>query len=232
MRVIVLALAAVLALPAAAQASLKVTWPQQRTYAPGETLAVKVVSSKPVRAALVRESARGKVMRTVARRTLRRGTFSAAVPTAGRYSLRIANRARVVSVVAPAPPPPPPATPLPVPLPPTSCYVPTGDRAELRLGATTVQPGGTLPFELVNTSTECLMAGVGYAFERRLEDGTWTPVRTNQIFITIGILVPAGTSYAKTAQIPGDFAPGTYRLLDHVSGSGSIPLAAEFQVVA
>ena len=53
---LVLALAAVLLLPAAAQAAgPKVTWPQQRTFAPGETIRVKVKSSKPVRAALVRE---------------------------------------------------------------------------------------------------------------------------------------------------------------------------------
>lgn len=232
MRVLLLALAAVLALPAAAQASLRITWPQQRTYAPGETLTVKVVSSKPVRAALVRESASGKVMRTVARRTLRRGMFSAAVPAAGRYSLRIAKRARTVTVAAPAPPDPPPADPLPAPPSPTSCYAPSGDRAELHLSATTVQPGATLPFELVNTSAACLLTGVGYAFERRLEDGTWEPVPTDQDFILLGVLVPAGTSYARTARIPADFAPGIYRLLDSASGNGeNIPVAAEFEVV-
>jgi len=225
---LLLALAAVLLLPTAAQAAgPKVTWPQQRTYAPGETISVKVSSSKPVRAALVRESASGKVMRTVARRMLRSGTFKAKAPGAGRYSLRVGKRERDIAVAAPDTPvssgPLPPAEPF------EPCR-PDGDTAELRLSATSAPAGGTLPLEVVNTSASCLTLGVGYSFERLLADGTWAAVPSNQIFITVAVILRPGQSYAKQAVIPADATPGTYRVLDAAYGSGTINLAAQFEV--
>ncbi len=222
---LLLALAAVLLLPTAAQAAgPKVTWPQQRTYAPGETITVKVSSSKPVRAALVRESASGKVTRTIARRMLRSGTFKATAPAAGRYSLRVGKRERDIAVAAPD-------TPVSSgPLPPAEPCRPDGDTAELRLGATSAPAGGTLPLEVVNTSASCLMLGVSYSFERLMPDGAWAAVPSNQVFITIGVMLRPGQRYAKQAVIPADATPGTYRVLDAAYGSGTINLAAQFEV--
>jgi hypothetical protein len=224
---LLLAFAAVLLLPTAAQAAgPKVTWPQQRTFAPGETISVKVTSEARVRAALVRESASGKVMRIVARRTLRNGTFKAAAPRVGRYSLRVGERERTITVSTPVSSGPlPPVTDPPLP----DCARPSGDRAELRLGAPSVSAGGTLPLEVVNTSTGCLVLGVGYSFER-LQDGVWVTAPSNQMFITLGVLLGPGQTYPKQAAIPADFLPGTYRVVDTVSGATGIRLAAEFQV--
>jgi len=225
-----LTIAAALALPAAAQASLKVTWPEQRSYAPGEILKVKVVSSTRVRVAFVRVTADGKVMRTVWRTTLSKGARTAIAWRPGHYELRVAGRTRSVTILAaPVQSPPAPIDPATFP----SCGVQPGDSAELRLGATTVRAGETLPFELVNTSAGCETAGVGYSFERRLTDGSFEAVDLHLLFPALAVILPAGTSYAKSAPIPADLAPGTYRLLDSVSGaSGQIRVAAEFAVTA
>jgi hypothetical protein len=227
-----LTIAAVLALPAAAEASLKVTWPEQRTYATGEILKVKVVSSERVRVAFVRVTASRTVMHTVWKRTLRTGTRTAIAWKPGHYELQVAGRTRSVTVAAaPVQSPPAPLPSAPATLP--QCGAQLGDSAELRLGATTVRAGDTLPFELVNTSTGCETAGVGYSFEHRLADGTFEPVRLNLLFPALAVFLPRGTSYAKSAPIPADFAPGGYRLVDSVSGaSGFIRVAAEFEVTA
>jgi len=211
---LLLALAAVLLLPTAAEAAgPKITWPEQRTYAPGEKLTVKVVSSKPVQVSLVRQSERGKVLRTIARRTLRRGTFSARLPQPGRYSLRVGSRHRDFKVGR-------------------ACPTPAGDRAELRLGAAAVRAGETLAAEVVNTSRGCVMGGAGYLFERLQPDGSWARVPTNLVFVAVGLPIQAGKSQAKPVPIPADFVPGSYRLRDTVFGAkGRIDLTAPFEVV-
>jgi hypothetical protein len=89
--------------------------------------------------------------------------------------------------------------------------------------------GGTLPLEVVNTSTGCLTLGVGYSFER-LQDGAWVTAPANQMFITLGVLLGPGQSYPKQARIPADFVPGTYRVLDTLTGATSLHLAAQFEV--
>jgi hypothetical protein len=229
---LVLALAVVLLLPTTAHAAgPKITWPEQRSFAPGETISVKVASTARVRVALVRESGSGKVLRTVARRTLRHGTFTAAAPRAGRYSLRVGTRARAITVAAPSQPvssgPLPPVEDPQLP----ACARPTGDRAELRLGAASVPAGGTLPLQVVNTSTGCLTLGVGYSFER-LHDGVWVAVPSNQMFITLAVLLAPGETYAKPAVVPADAVPGTYRVLDSAYGAAPVPLVAQFEVTA
>ena len=52
------------------------------------------------------------------------------------------------------------------------------------------------------------------------------------MFITLAVLLGPGQTYAKQAQIPADFVPGTYRVVDSVSGAASIALAAQFDVTA
>jgi hypothetical protein len=231
MRLVLAALAAVLLVPTAAQAAgPKVTWPEQRTYAPGETISVKVQSKLRVRAALVRESATGRVLRTIARRTLRAGTFKAKAPTEGRYSLRVGKRERDITVAAPDTPVS--SGPLPQPTEPTEYCRPDGDRAELRLGATSVKAGETLPLEVVNTSTGCLTLGVCFSIERLLPDGTWASVTGNQVCIMLAVGLRPGERLAKQAVVPAGSPPGTYRAVDQVFGARTIALAAQFQVVA
>ena len=60
--------------------------------------------------------------------------------------------------------------------------------------------------------------------------GTWVAVASNQMFILVGVLLGPGETYAKQAVVPADAVPGTYRVLDTVSGAVSIPLAAQFEV--
>lgn len=223
LRVLGILIAAALALPAAANASIKVTWPEQRTYVRGEKLSVKVVSTKLVRAVLVRQDASGRVTRVIARRILRKGTFTASA--AGRYALKVGTRSRTIMVVAS--PPSAPGTSAPE----RACTM-TGDRVELRLSTTTVHAGDELPFALANTSAGCLMGGDGASFERKAADGTWTPVHTDQIFSAVGVFIYAGESYAKTVRVPADAGPGTYRVLDSVvNRGGTIPVVAEFEVL-
>jgi hypothetical protein len=210
LRALLATFAVALALSAAAQASVKVTWPQQRTYAPGEALTVKVAADKAVRVALVRESASGRVMRTISRRTLRTGSFSAAAPTAGRYALRVGNRSRTVSIAAPVA-----SLPLtPPPTDPTSCVQPDVATAALRLSTTTVRAGDELPYELVNQGPGCLVAGLAYSFEHQLPDGSWVAAKPDLMFAAIAVLIDVGGSFAKQAQIPADAEPGAYHLLD------------------
>ena len=140
------------------------------------------------------------------------------------------KRERDITVAAPDTPVS--SGPLPQPTEPTEYCRPDGDRAELRLGATSVKAGGALPFAVVNTSTGCLTLGVSYGFERLLPDGTWAVVPSNQAFIMIAVMLRAGESYAKQALVPADLAPGTYRVVDSAYGSGKIDLAAQFEVIA
>ena len=44
------------------------------------------------------------------------------------------------------------------------------------------------------------------------------------------MILRPGQSYAKQAVIPADATPGTYRVLDAAYGSGTINLAAQFEV--
>ncbi len=221
--VLAVLLAAGLGAPTAAQSSppletarVQIKWPSERSFAAGERVSVKVVSRRhPARVALVRTTARGHVMRTVARRTLRDGTLRATLSKLGRYALRVTvggrRWQREITV---------------------SCARMTGDRAELRVATATVRAGEALPYEVVNASTGCITIGVGYAFERLQPDGTWAPVLPYGIFPALGIKLSPGTAYAKRATVPADAPPGSYRLLDDAFGAPArINLVAPFEVV-
>ena len=112
-----------------------------------------------------------------------------------------------------------------------------GDRAEIRLLATTVRPGGLLPYQVVNTSvTGCLGVGEGYALERLLPDGTWTVINPLQPF-PLPLNIVGRKPYAKRAFIPADATPGIHRLRDSVTTGvmgkrpgTEIELVAQFEV--
>ena len=198
---LLLALAAVLLLPAAAEAAgPKITWPEQRSYAPGETIRVKVASSVRVNVSFVRESASGKVLKVVARRTLRRGTFSASraargpLLAAGRHPCaddhrrspsrtRQARSRRTRTRSCPSARGRPAIGP--------SCG--SARRAS--------PPAAALPLRDRQHQHGLPHVGVGYSFERLLHDGTWVPVPSTQLFIRSPLLLlgPGGT-YAKQAR--------------------------------
>ena len=84
----------------------------------------------------------------------------------------------------------------------------------------------------MNTSRGCLSGAPSYAFDHLLPDGNWERIPTGLVFPAVAIFIPAGESFAKQAKVPAGAVPGTYRVLDSLTGSaGAIPVAAEFQVV-
>jgi hypothetical protein len=201
LRALLVILAAALALPAAAHASpVKITWPRAGGYEPGQRFQVKIASTGRVRVALVRESTSGKIIRTISRRTLRSGTFTAAMPEMGSYALRVTAgrrhwRHRLFAAYATCPPA-------------------KASNTALRLATTTVPRGGTLDYDLVNTGDGCSLTGASYGLERRLADGTWSHVPLPFVFPAIGYPVGPGKTFHKHARIPDDVEPGAYRLLD------------------
>jgi hypothetical protein len=221
MRLVLVVAAVLLPLPASAAAADRVTWPDTREYQPGETLKVKVANKNATKVVFVRETAAGKVMRVIARRTVRRATVSLSIGKPGRYTLRVGSATRRYNAG-------------------TRCARSDGDKAELRLDATSVRAGGALPYRIVNPSTNlgCFTAGVGYLIERLLGDGTWAPVNPGQLFVAVGIPVAPWQPFAKQALIPADAVPGTYRVQDHVSrqvpgaAGERIDLTAQFEVTA
>ena len=75
-----LALLATLLIAAPAQAAAtKVTWPEARAYGAGEQIAISVKGDRKVKVSVLRVSASGKVMSSVVRRTLKRGSVTATV---------------------------------------------------------------------------------------------------------------------------------------------------------
>ncbi|MDA0167315.1 hypothetical protein OM076_44050 [Solirubrobacter ginsenosidimutans] len=201
LRALIVILAAALALPAAAQASpVKITWPGADGYEPGQRFEMKIASTERVRVALVRESTSGKIIRTISRRTLRSGTFIAAMPEMGSYSLRVTAgqrrwRHRLFANYA-------------------NCPLAKASNTALRLAATSVSRGGTLDYDFVNTGKGCSLTGASYSLERQLADGTWTHVSLPWVFPAIGYPVGPGKTFHKRARVPDDAEPGAYRLLD------------------
>jgi hypothetical protein len=208
LRALVVATTAALALPAAAQASVKITWPRPATVEAGTKVKVKIRSDRPVRVALVRESASGRIMRTLARRTLRTGTFTVAVPVGG-HALRVTSGKRhsqhaIRGVYS-------------------HCVAATAQTTKLRLSATSVQRGGTLAYDLVNTGDRCVYTGFAYTFQRQAADGAWAPGPLPPPVPLIQVIVGPNEALAKSATVPADAEPGHYRLVD-------VGVAAEFDV--
>ena len=157
-----------------------------------------------------------------------RGTFSAKAPSAGRYSLRVGTRERTITVVARrsrrarSPPVTRPAV----------ARLRAADRRSRRAAAWRDEraAGGTLPLEVVNTSTGCLTLGVGYSFER-LQDGAWVAVPSNQVFVTLAVLLAPGQALRQAGDHPGRLPfPAPTASLDSVTGATNIELAAQFEV--
>jgi len=214
MRLTLVLLAMVLLAAPAQAAATKVTWPEARAYGAGEQIAISVKGDRKVTVSVLRVSANsGKVMRSVVRRTLKRGSVIATLERVGTYAVRVDRRERTLKVVtaptpAPAPAPTPPATP-----PQFTCVHAANVSLEATLSADRVQRGQTLPFSIRNTSDGCVTMGVGYQLEYRAGDGLWKPVPWPLIFPAIAVILQPGAVYPNSVQIPGDAPLGLYRLV-------------------
>ena len=99
MRLTLVLLATWLIAAPAQAASTKVTWPEARAYGAGEQIAVSVKGDRKVKVSVLRVSASGKVMSSVVRRTLKRGSVTATLTRAGTYAVRVDRRERKLKVV-------------------------------------------------------------------------------------------------------------------------------------
>ena len=213
--------------PAKVIAGVEVTWPLSKpetTLSPGAKLTVRVVSDRrKARLSFVRVDVSGKGIATVARRTLRRGSFTVRVPAGtpgARYALRIdvAGKKRFSWVTTPAAAPAPPAgQPAPAPTsqpssPPLSFCGPDNPpqtaqdmKPIVTLGATSVTAGDTLGFTVANAGPgvfSVTQTAVLHSTPRPTSFGAMAPMVK---------LVP-DQSTAGSLVIPADTAPGTYRL--------------------
>ena len=204
-------------------------WPirgdRPAVYRDEARVSVRVASRhRAVQVSLVKVRSDGTPIRVVSHRTLRRGTVRFTLSSPATYALRLAvGKRRYWSWIRV-----------------DICAAPTGDRAELRLNATTIHPGDTLGYRIVNTGSGCIDVGPGYGIERPLPDGSWTAVPTPGGTL-LAVMLGPGMSYGKQARIPADLPPGHYRLTDYAAGPVTpegpnarlnLRLAAEFDVVA
>lgn len=213
MRIALIAVLTLLvAAPSAQAAATKITWPAKRQYAPGDTVKVTVASERRVKVSVVRTNAAGKPIAAVARRTLKRGTLIARLERAGTYAVRVDERTRALTVLAPAAPPgPAPVTPPSVPIDAWDCTRAANPRLAVQLGALSTTPGTPLPFTVQNVSDGCLVTGVGYGLEHLEADGTWTP-KGFTVFPAVAVLIPLGDVQQRSVYVPADAPLGTYRL--------------------
>jgi hypothetical protein len=107
-------------------------------------------------------------------------------------------------------------------------------QAELRLltPVSTLKPGDSISYRIVNTGATCLGNEVSYAWDRLLPDGTWQEIRLPCGFIVPEFIGPPGSAIDKTATLPPDAVPGTYRLRDDDNDRGITLTAGPFEVVA
>ena len=225
------------------QAGLLVSWP--RTVIPGAMFRVKVRATRErlrtgrmFTIALVRVGARGRTIRTVARRRMRTGLFEARVPPQQnrRYAAVIAVDGRrfrkTFPTGRPLPPGVEPATP------PAAGSVPTVPAqadtlqtcqrrytgtpgAAARPSRTSLARGETLTFVVENTGRACLVYGEGHTVERRRADGTWERLQLEEVWPRVAHSLPPGGTYEKHRAIPADWQPGRYRVVDSLSYDGT-----------
>ena len=212
--------------PARVVSGVRITWPlakPETVLEPGSKLTVRIASKRRrAKVSFVRVNTAGKGLATVARRTLRRGSFTVTVPSAtpgARYALRlsVAGRKRFSWVTTPVPPILAPATPVPVPVPaPTSISFcgplsPPQDIGDinptLTLTSATVAAGETLALTVGNAGPGIFSVGGSAWLVPEGQDpwpfgnvsGTSTTLRPAEA-TQRSLLVPVGT------------APGRYRV--------------------
>jgi hypothetical protein len=212
--------------PARVVAGVQVTWPLTKSeteLAPGAKLTIRVASKRrSAKLSFVRVNASGKALSTVARRTLRRGSFTVTVPNAAgaRYALRVtvAGRKRfswvtTPAAVAPAPPAPTPA-PTPVPLsfcPDTPPQTSADINARITPASPTVKAGETLAFEITNAGPGGFTA-LGAA--KVVPDGQAATAYWVSEAPMTGLR--PGESAQRSVLVPAGTTPGMYRIQTEV----------------
>ena len=202
--------------PSASVAGAHVKWPltkSQTQMTPGDGVSVRVHASRhPVTIALVRVNNNGTGLKTVARKTLRRGVFRVRLPPRfSQYALRltVAGHRRWSWINA------------------TTCL--PSDKASaatLTLGATSVAPGALLPFTVANTGGGCLFTDDGATLQQQLPDGTWKTQLPSRDHSSPVRLVFPGSSSPFTAEVAPEFPAGTYRLVKVLQQANSMPRPA------
>jgi hypothetical protein len=212
-----------------------VQWPSDAALRlhPGDGVQASLIASAKalrlgrvavVTLASVRRS--GVPLHLIARRRVRRGTFSARVPAGrtGRYRLRVLV-GRVYSQVT--------FTVDRLPRRATGPCDP-GDEADAELGLSTdtAAPGDALQITLTNTGPGCLTAGPGFAWQVN-RGGVWTNVPLRIAFPAIALLLQPGRVLTDAFTVPTDSAPGLYRIVKHFQGAGDdLDLADEVTITS
>lgn len=216
--------------PARVVSGVRITWPlakAETVLEPGTKLTVRIASKRRrAKVSFVRVNANGKALATVGRRTLRRGSFTVTVPNAtpgARYALRltVAGRKRFswVTTPIPVPPPAPPAVvaapaPTSTPAPVMNGYCSEDNppqrfediNATVSPAAIAVRAGETLDYTITNVGPGVFSASGGAVV---VPDGETASGVTLQNPFT---RLVAGASTKRTATVPADTEPGTYRL--------------------
>lgn len=187
-----------------------------RYIAPGARIRVPVSRTPrqgPVTIRVVRIARDGTPLARVATRRLRRGSFTATIPSArGRlYELR-AGAARAV------------------------LYVPRGGAATLTLGRSAARAGETIATRLANTGDVPLITGAAYAIQRPGAQG-WETVPLALVFPAIAYRLDVGARREDGFVVDPSLTPGRYRIVwnvaeDAVEGRRrEVLAAAEFDVI-
>lgn len=217
--------------PARVVSGVRVMWPlakAETVLEPGSTLTVRIASKRRrAKLSFVRVNASGKGLATVARRTLRRGSFTVTVPNAtpgARYALRltVAGRKRFSWVttpvpVIPAPVAAPPVAPSPTPAPPPTLLPFCGEgnppqrlediNATVSPAAMTVRAGETLDYTTTNLGPGVFSVTGAAAV---VPDGETASSFTEEERPYTRLV--AGESAQRAITVPADTAPGMYRL--------------------
>lgn len=243
---------------------VSVAWPLRAgsvEAAPGTTLTVRVRRiaghrGRVVRVTFARTTRSGKILKRIAGKRLRRGTFRVRVPKQpGRQyvlTLRVGKRTYRgwVRTAPPTPASPEPASPPvtagPVPLVPGPggpqyadpvCALDAGtSAASVTPSPAVVAAGAALDAVIQNTGARCLQGVSPYLLARRVGD-EWVEVPVGNVSVEGRIYRP-GDTYPLRVHVPAESPPGRYRVIvgllptpfDPVSPT--LTLFAEFDVVA
>ena len=222
---------------------MKITWPltaAETSLAPGSSLAVKVRSShRRAQLALLRVDARGRAIRAVARKTLRSGTFSVALPaTAGRaVPARARGRRQALLELGHDACPGgggtgtgtgtrsgtgrvDPATTMRQLLHLRSRLYPLGrgsDGAAVAVTPAVIPAGERVTLSIQNVGTTCLISSggsVGECFTHERPDGTARKFPHDCMYLQTGaftLIALPGETWSGSYAVPADAEPGTYR---------------------